>query len=276
MLSAGQVNDAFFNALHRTPTGDELARYSNRSDLDGTQGQQKLIAELTGGKGQGSTTDRMISTATDIYSKAFDEYTRKYKEFDAKNPFDWNKILENERAKATQRLDPYYTQTLNDYLRGVNLKRQRSTEDERTILQELQADVDYYTGETKQKLTDAIEKSRNGYADAGLLGSGQAYRSEGQLQAAAGNNLNRYLTEAERSKQKTQLETQRFNQDLTLEEQMKKRDLAQEKSYNIESQALTGRQQALGQRQFEKGQYTGAPPGANPSVYDNSLYSFLT
>ncbi len=223
----------------------------------------------------GNTAQQLIQASIDKYTKQTEEYTKKYKEFDVSNPFDWDKILGEERTKVTQRLEPYYTQTLNDYLQGIETKRTRSAEDERTILSEINADVDFYKGQSAQTLIDAIGKSREGYADTGLLSSGQALRGEGQLATTAGTNLQRYLTTAERATSKATLAGQRLGEDLTLEERIKRRDLAQEKGYNVETGALTGRTQRLGQWQFEKGQYTGAPPGTNPLLYDQSLYGFL-
>lgn len=54
-LSTGQVNDAFQNALGRSPTGQELAQYTSNGSFDGGSGQQSLISQLKGGSPNASS-----------------------------------------------------------------------------------------------------------------------------------------------------------------------------------------------------------------------------
>lgn len=217
-----------------------------------------------------------ITQGIEKFSQMTDEYNKKYKEFDAANPFAYDKILEEEKTKVSQRLDPYYNQTLDDYLTGINRTRQRSLDDERSILGELTANTDFYQGRAQQNLQDAIESSREGFADSGLYGSGKQLRSEGQLTEKTNSTLNNYLTNAENRKQNVLLAGRRLREeDLPLEERLKRRDLTQEKSYNVESQALGEVQRRQRQREFERSQYTGAPPSINPLQFDSASYNYL-
>lgn len=223
----------------------------------------------------GNPVEDLLKSITDDYTKKLEDYTKKSKEFDTNNPFVFDEVLGQEKAKVKQRLDPYYEQTLGDFLTGVNIKRSRSLEDERTLLTNLQADVNEVTGDEKQRLTDAIERSREGFADAGLYTSGARLRDQGREEAQTGKNLADTLTKQQRAEKQITTGTQRTGQDLSLEEQIKRRDLAREQSYQTESQGLAETQRAQSQREFEKGQYTGTYPGVNPTAYQGGLYNLL-
>src|SRR5690606_14277060 len=62
--------------------------------------------------------DYLNSVASET-AKRMEEYNKKVSDFDAANPYAPDEWLADEKAQAEQRLDPYYTQTLNDYLQGV-------------------------------------------------------------------------------------------------------------------------------------------------------------
>lgn len=217
----------------------------------------------------------LIQTTIDEYSKKAEEYTRKYNEFEKNNPFVFDKILGEERTKVAQRLDPYYTQTLGDYLTGVNTQIQRGTEDERRILTELNQDTETYQGNAKLQLTDAIERSREGAADAGLYSSGAALREQGKIEQASGQDMATYLTNAQRKADEVKRTQERNAKDLQLQSQQKQRDLKQEQYYQTESQAQTAVGQRQNQRTFEQGQFTGAPPGVDPTQFSQTLYNYL-
>lgn len=217
----------------------------------------------------------MLQSIMDDQTKKLEEYTRKSKEFDTKNPFIFDEMLGVERTKVKERLDPYYEQTLSDFLTGVNIKRSRSLEDERTLLTEVQEDVDRIAGDEKLRLTDAIERSREGFADAGLYTSGARLRDQGREEAQSGKTLADTLTKQERAKKQITTQTGRLGEDLALEERLKRRDLSQEQSFETESQALAETQRRQQQREFEKGQYTGPYPTINPSTYQSGLFNLL-
>lgn len=274
-LSTGQVNDAFQKALGRMPTGDELRIYTSRGDLDGTNGQQVLINEISGGSGASDPVASLLQSITDDYTRKLEDYTKKTKEFDEKNPFVFDEILGQEKAKVKQRLDPYYEQTLTDFLTGVNIKRSRSLEDERTLLTEVQEDVDRVEGEEKLRLEDALERSREGFADAGLYTSGMRLRDQGREETQTGKNLADTLTKQKRAEDQIQTGTRRIGEDLSLQEKLQRRDLSREKSYQTETQALAETTRRQSQREFEKGQFTGTIPGVNPTTYQSGLYNNL-
>lgn len=222
-----------------------------------------------------STADQIIQASIDSYTKLADAYQAKARQFDAANPFNFDKLLEEETAKVSQRLDPYYAQTLSDYLQGVSTKRTRSLEDERSLLTELNQDVDSYTGTAKIALDTTLEKSREGYADAGLYGSGAQLRESGQAQAGSQRNVSDYLRNAQTKEQRIKTQTARMGEDLSLEERLRTRDINTDKAYQTSSQALSEALRRQSQREYEKAQFTGLPPGVNPSQFANFSYNLL-
>ncbi len=61
MLSTGQINDAFTQALGRQPTGQELQKYGSMGNLEGSGGQQTLVSMLKGGGSSSSTAASDVS-----------------------------------------------------------------------------------------------------------------------------------------------------------------------------------------------------------------------
>lgn len=254
----------------------QLAK-TDRNPVEETEYQNLLRQQGgTGGGGGGfDQLQQMVQSAIDKYQQQYDEYSRKYREFDQKNPFVFDKILEEEKTKVSQRLDPYYNQTLNDFLTGINTKRQRSLEDERTLLTELNRDVDQFTGRQRENLDYTLQKTGEGYADAGLYTSGQELRAEGRQIADAQDTLGNYIQNADTQRNKIATTGIRQEQDLSLSEQLQRRDLEREKQYQVGTQALGETELRQRQREFERGQYTGAAPGVDPMSYQNNLYSLL-
>lgn len=232
-----------------------------------------------GGQQQVQQTPQQI--IEEYTSSKIDEWNKKFNEYAKANPFDPDKALTEEKAKVQQRLDPYYKQTLNDYLQGVETKKSRSLQDESTILSELNADREFYSGQAAQNLDNALEQSREGFADAGLYGSGQQLRASGKLQSESSNNLSDYLRRNEAREKQTQLEGQRFrNEDLPLAQKLFERQTGSyDTSGNFipgadeQAQILTGASQGVKERQlqnyFGASQAAGAYPGVTPQAFSD-------
>ena len=279
MLSAGQVTDSFIQALGRPPTGEELQRYSSRGDLEGSSGQSKVISEIkpVGGStgGTGTLADQLIKASTDSYNKLWEDYKSKSDQFDAANPFNFDQMLETQTAQVANRLDPYYTQTLTDYLTGVNNTRNRTIEDRQNLLTDLSADTSSYTGSAKMALDKAINTSKEGYIDSGLYGSGKQLNDQGTIQTTGNQNLADYLRGQDVRARNINQTADRGLTDINLASTQKVRDLKAEQQYNTTSQALTETQRQQQQREYEKAQVTGAPPGATPAQYNTYTTSLL-
>ena len=239
-LSTGQINDAFVNALGRSPTGDELRRYTGRGDLEGSPGQQQLIREL-GGTAQNqpvSPEDRATASIEDVYRKLQTEANQRWKDYESsKGPFDLDEILVAKRGEAKEQIDPYYNETLSDYLLGVERVKTRSTQDARDLLSELQATTESFTGSTKLKLTEALGRAREGFADVGLFESGGRLRQEGLLQQETGTILSDFNRRAALKQSQTETGLSRTLQDVGLESTMRQRDIAREQFTGVETRA---------------------------------------
>ena len=192
MLSTGQINDAFQQALGRAPTGSELAQYSNNSSLDGSAGQQTLISQLGGSSGSSSSgtgpsaqdiVAQYVKQATDTTAAAEKQYEAGVSAYDAANPFNFDDMLAKETANASPYVSAYYNQQLNDFMNGVNMTRQHSIEDTQRQVNLLQADQDAYTGQAKQQLNTALLQAGQQYSDAGSYDSGARARAQGVQEA---------------------------------------------------------------------------------------------
>lgn len=257
--------------------GDAGARAAGFSDYSAYQhavDEQRNASSNTGAS-SGSIADQLIKASTDTYTKMWDEYKAKSKQFDETNPFNFDQMLEEQTAQVAQRLDPYYAQTLTDYLTGVNNTRNRTIEDRQTLLADLSADTTSYTGQAKMALDKAIETSKEGFIDSGLYGSGKQLRDQGTIQTGANISLSDYLRGADTKARNINTTAERGLTDLGISSTQKVRDLKAEQTYNTTSQALTETQRQQQQREYEKAQVTGAPPGATPAQYNTYTTSLL-
>lgn len=262
------------NPVQRTRLQELRSHGNDLGNLEGIESPGQFSG--TGAGYGGNPGDNLITSTINAYTKKLADYNTRYSEYTKNNPFVFDKVLQEERDKVKQRLDPYYTQTLDDYLKGINFKRTRSLEDERTVLSQLSADKDRYAGQQQAQLQDALEQTGQGYANAGLYDSGARGRSQGQQQAQTNQDIANYNIENQRQAYRTQLETKRYvGQDIPLQQSQFQRNLAQEQTYNTEAQALPQAQQRQSQYEFARQQYAGTPPGANPLDFQNSLYSTL-
>lgn len=231
----------------------------------------------------------------DAMNKKNEQFIGKIKEFDEKNPWVYDEILAEEMAKTGQRLDPYYKQTLDDFLTSINRKRTRSLEDERRTLSEISMDTQDYTKENKLALEDALEKSREGYADAGLYSSGVRMRAEGRLGVDSQDTLADYTKGQERRVGDLKLKTSREFEDYATTQGEFERDVG---AYDPTGKFVRGvslggrpvgtrseaevRQYAMAeipvrqqQREFERRQFAGPPAGADQAAYYLDTYSLL-
>lgn len=237
--------------------------------------QQSRLAEL---KANPQYADDLIGSVTEQYAKIAEEYTKRYKEFSEKNPFNFDEILAKETATVKQRLDPYYKQTLSDYLTGVSTKKSRGLEDQRLLLDNLQKDTDSYLGKDKIALADTLERTRQGYADAGTYFSGARLRAEGRAIGDEQTSKGDYLRGQEERKQNITSTAQRGFEDLELDQSNTKREIGSfdangnfvpgaTPTYQVQSQALSAAQQNQSLYNYQKQQYLGAPPGVDANIF---------
>ena len=221
------------------------------------------------GPSGGGSGDFGLDKILDAFKQRQEERNRLVNEFNAKNPFVYDEILAAKSLEAKEQLDPWYKQTLTDYLTGVTRTRSRGLEDERRLLDELQTDTQSYTERNKENVQLALEKAKEGSAQAGLFNSGQMERGQGLIQKEAGQNLGDFLTGAQRQQAGIQRTTARNLEDLQREESIKTRDLAREQ--NVQTKLLSSdlTKEAATKRGYALQQYLG------PLAETNNDYDIL-
>jgi hypothetical protein len=195
------------------------------------------------------------------YAKALLEATAKQREAESQyltkaysdNPF----VFDEEAARKASTGDyaDYYKTLLNDYLSGVELKRQ-NIQDEQKLLTTLRN----YDINAKTRAADyAIENSQKGYAGQGLFFSGINERATGRLGIETKVNIGR--AEAGYSSQGANLGRQ--EQTLGLEEKVNRNQIQQEQQANIESGINQRYKEQFGQYQYgiEQGYQRQFPSG---------------
>jgi len=223
----------------------------------------------------------------DTIGKLDEKYFAKIKEFNTNNPFVYDDVLKQEITKAGTRLDPYYKQTLDDYTRGIDLQKTRSLEDRNKTVANLNKDITDYTEETKNNLMDALEKSRQGYADVGNYFSGAQAKATARAGIDSTNALDKYKAGKQDSMDTADLTNKRTVEDANLKQSLFERQVGKydpitgefkrgaDSEAQVRSQALAEIPVRQSQRQFALNQYAGPPPGADQNQFYLGLYSGL-
>lgn len=155
-------------------------------DFQSTGGSGK---RTSGGSTSSSSGSTSIPTAEDTAKAVMDAAAQEIKaetsfldQYTKDNPF----VFDEQAAKvsATAEYAPYYQTLLNDYLQGVDLKKQ-NIQDERQLLTDLNK-LD--TQQATQNYQVATQKAEEGYAGQGMFFSGLRERATGLL--GAEQNLN--------------------------------------------------------------------------------------
>ncbi len=180
----------------------------------------------------------IVSSYQSLYQSWQEEANKKFKEYQqAKGPFDFDEILVSKRAEAKEQIDPYYDERLSDYLLGVRRKTERSQADTQEFLGELSATTDSFTGSTQLKLTEAINRAREGFAEAGLFESGQRFRSEGLAERETQDTLSDFTRRQGLREKQATTGLGRTLEDIGLESKITQRDIGREKFTETENLA---------------------------------------
>ena len=99
--------------------------------------------------------------------------------------------------------------------------------------------------------------------------------SQDEKKQEAGQNLGEFMRGAQGRQQNIQTAGARTREDLGTGEQMFRRDLGTQEAYDVQSQSLASVLQRQKQREFERAQTIGAPPGVNPLSYNIDTFQFL-
>lgn len=189
----------------------------------------------TGGGQPGDPLQEVNSLLENSFQNLQNEVLTRYGQYRADNPFNLDEVLAQKTAEAKEQIDPYYNETLSDYLLGVTRKIERGARDTNDLLSELSAQSDSFQGEAKFKLTEAISRAQEGKAEAGLFSSGERLRQEGLAQAQTGNTLQDFLRQQQFKKNTAQLGLSDFMSDIELDKKQKQRDIERERLTAVET-----------------------------------------
>lgn len=254
-----QASGSYVSSTQNIPRQLDLSKYNIPTQTT-SKSNNKITTDITSTSNTSSSNNQStVDIITNSFKKWQDEIAARGKQFDERNPFAFDTVLADKRKEVSSRLDPYYTQTLDDYVRGVTIKKTRSLEDENKVLSELSQDVNTYVGRQKDILSEAVDRSREGLADSGLLTSGAGLREEGKLTSKSQQDIADAQLSAGRKGRDLALEGGRYRLDLGQGMDTFKRDLNREKYATTESQALSETKLAEARRQYERDQYIGTP-----------------
>src|SRR3990167_268970 len=99
---------------------------------------QEMLRQQGGNTGTNSV-DEFVNAFIDPVGKAIEEWSKKLEEFDRNNPFAFDEA--QAKASAGERLNPYYTATLDEFMTGIRRASARSVEDQTRTIGELNADA---------------------------------------------------------------------------------------------------------------------------------------
>lgn len=193
------------------------------------------------------------NSIVDAQKKTIEEETKFLEQYTADNPFVFDEELA--RKSATAEYQPYYTELLDDYLQGINLKRES-----------LQADVDllgkmksFDLGQRTRAYERAISAAGDGWAGKGMFFSGLRARGLGEKEveykAEQGISEERFATQAD----KQRLQGEVFD----VQETQQRRDVGREQQVAIEGGILGREREAITQYQvpLEQSYYRRFPSG---------------
>ncbi len=204
-----------------------------RADFNAGGWQNKAGAQQFMGGG-GSDINK---TTENSFQQLMTEMINKYNAYKSSNPFSLDESLANATAQAKEQIDPYYNESLNDYVTGVTRKIGRSKEDAQDMLGQLSADTESYTGSTKLKLSEAINKTQQGFADAGIYNSGQELRNEGLLKVGANQDMSDFLRNQDYKTKGINTSLARNVEDLTAAKTQNVRDLERQRYTDVSTRA---------------------------------------
>lgn len=220
--------------------------------------ERKVMAILSGGgdnqssNGQSSnnqpqTRDDYLRGLVDEYQRQLEGQTKRGQEFDALNPFNFDEI--QARASIEQVYNPAYQNELNDYVKGIELKR-KSIQGELDLLRTLNR---IQAGAERRNLDEAIRQSEEGYSGAGLFFSGARERGTGmqniQGQETAQNRESKF--------QFGQEQGSRNLEGLNVDERAGRRDIGLRKTTDIETELRNLKAEESARREVEKASYIG-------------------
>ena len=238
------------------------------ADYNSTGGAGKGAA-TSGGGSNNSPIQSVNQAIENSFQKLTQEVFKRFGEYKTNHPFRIDEVLAQKAGEAKEQIDPYYNETLTDFLTGINRRIERGSQDTKDLLAELQADTSSYQRDTQLALQENINKAKEGYAGSGLYDSGARQRTEGLLQTETGNRSEDFMRKQGLRENQLKTGLSRELQDVGTQRTQQVRD--------IERSRFTDIEQRKSQLAKESGQQfvTGFRATLPPELQANSGFDLL-
>ena len=238
-----------------------------RNAAYGSRGEE--LAREFGVSGMTSPSDSVNQIIEDSFAKLNKEVAQRFGEYKANRPFRLDEVLAAKANEAREQIDPYYNETLSDYITGIERKIGRGTQDTRDLLSELQADTSSFSRDLQFSLEQSINKAREGFDGAGLFDSGARYREEGLATRGAQDQLGDFTRRQNFRQDQLQTGLGRNLEDLGLQRKQNVRDIERSRFTDIST-----RQSQLAKEEGQKF-ITGFRATLPPQLQANSGFDLL-
>jgi hypothetical protein len=279
------------NALNAYNSAPSAATYNNVLNLIPAQSSPQTTNSSSnngGGSsgGSGGTSSNAPASSSDSmsqlqaiisgYQSAQNTYNSKAASYYQNNPFNYDQMLATATSDATSALSPYYTELLGNFMTGINSQSALSLTEQQNAVNQLMADQDVYTGQAKAQLQQAMLQAGQQYSDAGSYDSGVRQRTQGQqaVQTAYGLQGENLSTQYQENQQKLAGEQFR-NVQVPLQISNENLELTNQKTQAINSLASQDYGNAVNLYNYNAQKAIGAPPGEDPTQFQNQLATQL-
>lgn len=285
MDSILNYNDAL-NAYDSAPSATTYNNVLNDipSNLNSNQTTSNGGGQTSGASGNNpvssasNSDDPMSEVEQQIsaYNSALATYNSKASSYYSANPFNFDDFLNQATSEAEASVDPYYQQLLSQFTTGINQQRSLSLDQENQALNNIQADVNVFQGQSKAALQQALTQAGTQYSDMGSYDSGAAQRALGNQSVQNAYNLQNENINANYQTQQQTLQGNYFrNQYLPLQTQNENIELGNQQQNAVNQQAALDYQANVANYNYNAQSAIGAPPGENATQFSNQIATLL-
>lgn len=189
-------------------------------------GQKYKVIDTGQGTRRLEPVQERTRTAEDFIREQQDrlkEMVRFRQELFQSTPLSFDEMLS--RQMAEQKFKPYYQEVLEDFVKPIETRIQRSTSDQTRVLGELVRREELGGRQIKRETEMALERARGGYAGAGLLGSGIEKRGAALGEIAGTEKLGDFMSRSRYAQEATRLEEERKREDFQRDIAQQQRDI---------------------------------------------------
>jgi len=223
------------------------------------EAQMKGLGGVAGTAGTAGAYDAgaFINALVEPILEELGEFEQRVKDFGLEGPFAFDEALAREASKEI--VDPYYDQLLNEFVSGIEMRRQQGATEEKELLGALSKSKEYESGNLRRQIENAIDSTEKGYELSGLYQSGERRSAVGKREAAGQTEMDRL---AETYRQRGSDVSRQWQDELSqlgLRQQIGERELMTGRLEDISAGVEARRREAAQQTEMERLQTTALP-----------------